>query len=180
MTILVVGGAGYVGSHLVKQLHKDDGIIVYDSLENGHLESIPKDIKLIKGNLNDSKKLNETLKKYKIKTVMHFASYIEVGESVRNPLKYYQNNLINSVNLLNCMIKNNVKKIVFSSSAAVYGIPNKIPITESESSKPINPYGYCKSIFENILKDYNKSYGLNFISLRYFNAAGADPSGEIG
>jgi len=179
MRILVTGGAGYIGSHLVRELIKNHEIIVYDNLENGHKKSLPKNIKLIKEDLNNITELNKAFHYNNIDSVIHLASNIMVGESMRYPLKYYCDTR-NSLNLLECMANNNVKKIIFSSSAAVYGQPEEIPIKENTKTNPMNPYGKQKLIFEKILEDCHKANGLKYISLRYFNAAGAHLSGEIG
>ncbi len=179
-TILVTGGAGYIGSHVVKELlrqgHKP---IVFDNLQTGHRKTT-KDALFIEGDLSDQKKLKETFQAYQIDTVIHFAADSLVGESVQNPLKYFNNNVKNSLNLIEIMEEFKVKKIVFSSSAAVYGEPKEIPITEEHPCAPTNPYGETKWIFEKVLQAYHNSKKLNFISLRYFNAAGADPEGELG
>ncbi|QNB47093.1 UDP-glucose 4-epimerase GalE [Thermanaerosceptrum fracticalcis] len=180
MSILVTGGAGYIGSHTVRKL-TDIGynVIVYDSLEKSHKESV-KDIPLIVGNILDEQLLDSTMKKYNIQSVIHFAAYSLVGESMAEPEKYYVNNVCGTVNLLKVMLNNNIKRIVFSSTAAVYGEPQEIPITENSPKNPTNVYGKTKLMIEEILKDYDLAYGLKYISLRYFNACGADESGEIG
>jgi UDP-glucose 4-epimerase len=179
-TILVTGGAGYIGSHVVKELlrqgHKP---IVFDNLQTGHRKTT-KDALFIEGDLSDQKKLKETFQAYQIDTVIHFAADSLVGESVQNPLKYFNNNVKNSLNLIEILEEFEVKKIVFSSSAAVYGEPKEIPIPENHPCVPTNPYGETKWIFEKVLQAYHDSKKLNFISLRYFNAAGADPEGELG
>jgi UDP-glucose 4-epimerase len=174
MNILVTGGAGYIGSHVVKELiNNDNKVIVIDNLIKGYREAIDESAVFIEGNFGDKKLISEILKKYEIETVMHFAAYISVEESVKNPLLYWQNNFYNSIIMLNEMIKNNVKKIVFSSSAAVYGNPNEVPINENHPTNPINPYGRTKLCFENILKKYKEDFGIKYTSLRYFNAGGA-------
>lgn len=179
--ILVTGGAGYIGSHAVKLLAEAGYMpIVYDSLEEGHKEAVPQGVKLIKANLADTDSLRKTFQTTEIDAVMHFAGYIQVAESVQEPLKYYSNNVSNTVNLLQIMKEFNVKKFIFSSSAAVYGNPKKIPITEDMPEIPSNPYGETKLIVEKILKYADAAYGLKSVSLRYFNAAGADPNGKIG
>jgi UDP-glucose 4-epimerase len=179
-TILVTGGAGYIGSHVVKELlrqgHKP---IVFDNLQTGHRKTT-KDALFIEGDLSDQKKLKETFQAYQIDTVIHFAADSLVGESVQNPFKYFNNNVKNSLNLIEIMEEFKVKKIVFSSSAAVYGEPKEIPIPEEHPCAPTNPYGETKWIFEKVLQAYHDSKKLNYISLRYFNAAGADPEGELG
>ena len=179
-TILVTGGAGYIGSHTVKHLLQNNyNVIVLDNLIYGHKEAILTD-KFEQIDLADKQKLNEVFKKYDIDGVIHFAAFAYVGESVQNPSKYYQNNVVNTLNLLNTMKENNVKNIVFSSTCATYGSPNYTPIDELHPQKPINPYGKTKFMIEQIMDDYNKAYGLNYIALRYFNAAGADKDSEIG
>lgn len=179
-TILVTGGAGYIGSHVVKELlrqgHKP---IVFDNLQTGHRKTT-KDALFIEGDLSDQKKLKETFQAYQIDTVIHFAADSLVGESVQNPLKYFNNNVKNGLNLIEIMEEFKVNKIVFSSSAAVYGEPKEIPIPENHPCVPTNPYGETKWIFEKVLQAFHDTKKLNFISLRYFNAAGADPEGELG
>lgn len=180
-TIFVAGGAGYIGSHVVKELIKRGyKVIVYDSLEKGHKASVKVGCVFIQGNLSEKNKLDHVFKKYKVDAVMHFANFIEVGESVKNPKKYFDNNVTNGKKLLEAMEKNSVKYIIFSSSAAIYGDPKIIPIPENARKKPKNPYGFAKLAFENILLEYERAYGIKFMSLRYFNAAGADFDGKIG
>lgn len=180
MNVLVCGGAGYIGSHTVKELRAvGHNPLIFDNLEAGHKDAIS-NVKLIVGDLSDYQLLKETLIKEKIDAVIHFAGYLAVGESVKIPEKYYTNNVTNTLNLLTCMKECNVNKIVFSSSAAVYGTPKKIPITEEDELNPINPYGETKLIIEKMLKYFEDAYDLKFVALRYFNASGADPSGEIG
>ena len=179
--VLVTGGAGYIGSHTVKQLIKGNyNIIIIDNLQEGHIESIPKNIKFVKGDLADKELLNKVMRDYKIGSVIHFAANCLVPESVKEPIKYFDNNIINSLNLLKAMLENNIKKIVFSSTCAVYGELKKTPIKEDDPRVPTNPYGLSKLMFENILEVCDKAYNLRYVSLRYFNAAGADISGEIG
>ncbi|MFH1637766.1 MAG: UDP-glucose 4-epimerase GalE [Candidatus Woesearchaeota archaeon] len=173
MKLLVTGGAGYIGSHTVRLLIKEGyELVVFDSLENGHKESLPENVELIVGNLSDTDKLNEVFKKHKIDAVMHFAGYIEAGESMKDPLKFFENNFCNGMKLVKAMLANKVDKIIFSSSAAVYGNPKAIPITEDSEKIPTNYYGRSKLMFEQLL-DACKVNGLKSISLRYFNAAGA-------
>lgn len=179
-TILVTGGAGYIGSQTVRELTEAGFTpIVYDNLSTGHREAI-KGVELVVGDLNDIDNINQTIKKYKPEAVIHFAASIEVEDSVKNPQKYFENNIVNGLNLLKVMRKNQVNKIIFSSSAAVYGDVKDIPIKEDAPKNPMNPYGLTKLMFEDILASYNIAYDLKSISLRYFNAAGADPSGEYG
>jgi UDP-glucose 4-epimerase len=180
MKILVTGGAGYIGSHAVKELVKEHEVIVYDNLELGNKEFVDEKAIFIQGDLSDTKKLNELFEEHKIEIVMHFANYALVGESFENPSKYFENNLVNGFNLLDVMIKNNVNKIIFSSSCAVYGIPKEIPIIEKHTLNPINSYGESKMVFERVLRYYDTAYNLNSISLRYFNVAGASLDNSIG
>ena len=180
MNILVTGGAGYIGSHTVKELlTKGYWAITYDNLSEGHREAVLEG-EFVEGDLSDERKLRETFKKYPIDAVMHFAASCLVGESVGNPQKYYHNNVVNGLNLLKVMLEYKVKLFIFSSTAAVYGEPEEIPISEKHPLVPVNPYGRAKAMFENVLADYDRAYGLKYISLRYFNAAGADPEGKIG
>ncbi len=161
---------------LIRQGHSP---VVYDNLQTGHREAV-RNVPLIPGDLADSVKLKQTFQAYPIQSVMHFAADCLVGESVTNPLKYFNNNVKNSLQLLEVMVECNVKKIVFSSSAAVYGEPEKIPIQEDHPCSPTNPYGETKWIFERVLQAFQASGRVDFISLRYFNAAGADPEGDLG
>ena len=179
-TILVTGGAGYIGSHVVRELlRRGHNPIVFDNLQTGHRKAT-KNAHFIEGNLSDQKKLKETFQSYPIDAVMHFAADCLVGESVQNPVKYFNNNVKNSLKLIEIIEEFKVKKIVFSSSAAVYGEPGKIPISEEHPCAPTNPYGETKWIFEKVLQAFHDVGKLNYISLRYFNAAGADPEGELG
>jgi UDP-glucose 4-epimerase len=179
-TILVTGGAGYIGSHVVRELlRRGHNPIVFDNLQTGHRKAT-KNAHFIEGDLSDQKKLKETFQSYPIDAVMHFAADCLVGESVQNPVKYFNNNVKNSLKLIEIIEEFKVKKIVFSSSAAVYGEPGKIPISEEHPCAPTNPYGETKWIFEKVLQAFHDAGKLNYISLRYFNAAGADPEGELG
>ena len=179
-TILVAGGAGYIGSHTVKHLLKNSyKVVVVDNLVYGHREAVLTD-NFEKVDLSDKKALNKVFKKYKIDAVIHFAAYTYVGESVKDPQKYYWNNVVNTLNLLDVMIENNVKKIVFSSTCATYGNPEYTPIDERHPQLPINPYGKTKFMMEQIMEDYENAYGLKYAALRYFNASGADSQGELG
>lgn len=180
MRILVTGGAGYIGSHTVRMLEKEDHrVIVYDNLIKGHHESV-KNSCFVEGDLFDTKLLKETMEQYKIEAVVHFAAYSLVGESMENPQLYYHNNVNGTLNLLNVMQECGINKLVFSSTAAVYGEPELIPIDESARKEPTNVYGRTKLIMENAMADYAKAYGLKYIALRYFNACGADEHGDIG
>lgn len=178
--ILVCGGAGYIGSHINKQLNKEGyETIVFDNLVYGHMEAV-KWGELVVGDLSNLSDIDAIFDRYEIDAVFHFAAYAYVGESVDNPEKYYYNNVVNTLNLLNVMKKHDCNKIIFSSTCATYGVPDRLPITEDMPQNPINPYGATKLMVERIFKDYHKAYGLEFVVLRYFNAAGADPDGEIG
>ena len=178
MAVLVVGGAGYIGSHAVLALKRRGyEAIVYDNLGAGHAELV-RGFELIVGDAADTKKLAAVLPR--VDAVMHFAAHAYVGESVVNPRKYFQNNVLDGISLLNAVLDSKVRKFIFSSSCAVYGIPAKVPITETFPRVPVNPYGVTKLIFEEALEAYGPAYGLKYINLRYFNAAGADESGTIG
>ncbi|NQT79862.1 MAG: UDP-glucose 4-epimerase GalE [Candidatus Aminicenantes bacterium] len=180
MKILVAGGAGYIGSHTVKGLIQEGfEVTVFDNFSTGRKELLIGG-ELVEGNLMDKKSIKNALMSKNIKAVLHFASLIQVGESYENPKKYYTHNLISSLNLLDAMLEAGIKNFVFSSSAAVYGVPQQIPIPESHALNPFNPYGQTKYFIEKILQDYERAYGLKFISLRYFNAAGADSEGRLG
>lgn len=184
--ILVTGGAGYIGSHLViALLEKGEDVIVFDSLELGHAETIETlkkygNLKFVKGNLKNLDDIRGVFLVNKIDSVVHFAAYSQVAESVKNPQKYYYNNVYGTLNLLNAMLEFNVKKIVFSSTAATYGEPVYTPIDENHPQSPINPYGNSKLMVEKIMDDYDKAYGLKSVRLRYFNVAGADSKTRIG
>ena len=180
MNILVTGGAGYIGSHACLKL-KEMGHhpVAYDNLVYGHEESAL-DWELIKGDLADSERLKETFRKYDFHAVMHFAAYAYVGESVKDPQKYYENNVAAGLNLLREMLEARIKHFIFSSTCATYGEPETDRIDENHRQQPINPYGESKLFFEKILKRYGDAYGLKSVILRYFNAAGADPRGRIG
>lgn len=178
--ILIAGGAGYIGSHINKMLHKQGHeTIVFDNLAYGHREAVQWG-KLEVGDLADLQQLEGVFTNYDIEAVFHFAAYAYVGESVENPAKYYNNNVSNTLHLLDTMVRHGVKQIIFSSTCATYGIPGDIPITEEMPQDPINPYGASKLMVERILEDYHRAYGINYCCLRYFNAAGADPDCEIG
>jgi len=178
--ILVTGGAGYIGSHVVKELGREGyRPLVYDNLSTGHRWAI-KGGELIEGDLGDKRHVEEILHKEKPLAVMHFAASAIVGESVERPELYFRNNVINSFNLLEAMLAAGVKSFIFSSSAAVYGNPHQVPIVEDHPLAPVNPYGEGKVFVERALRWYEQAHGLSYISLRYFNAAGADPDSELG
>jgi UDP-glucose-4-epimerase GalE len=180
MKILVAGGAGYIGSHTVKLLIQEGfEVIVLDNFSSGRRELVTGGI-VVEGDLLDTELLEKIFHSYDIDGVIHFASLIRVGESYTDPQKYYRHNLITSLNLLHTVLQAQVKSFIFSSSAAVYGVPEHVPIPESHRLNPCNPYGATKYFIEKILEDYDRAYGLKFISLRYFNAAGADPEGQLG
>lgn len=180
MKILVVGGAGYVGSHAARLLDRaGHEVWVYDSLIYGHPGAVVPG-KLIEGDLMDRAKLESVMKEKSIEAVMHFAAFTYVGESVEQPHKYYQNNVVATLSLLEAMRATGVDRIVFSSTTATYGEPDAIPITEKEKQDPINPYGFTKLVIERALADYARAYNWGYAALRYFNASGASPDGDIG
>ncbi|NOR21366.1 MAG: UDP-glucose 4-epimerase GalE [Candidatus Aminicenantes bacterium] len=180
MKILVAGGAGYIGSHTAKELIKEGfEVVVFDNFSTGKKELLVGG-ELFEGDLMHKESIKKALGSKNIEAVLHFASLIQVGESYADPRKYYTHNLITSLNLLDVMLEVGVKYFVFSSSAAVYGEPLQNPIPESHPLNPFNPYGQTKFFVEKVIQDYERAYGLKFISLRYFNAAGADPEGHLG
>ena len=180
MRLLVVGGAGFIGSHMVKLLlTAGHNVLVFDNLSSGHRSSLVGG-DFVEGDLADPAILDDLFKAHRFDAVFHFASSIEVGESLKNPSKYYRNNFCNTQNLMDAMVKNQVKAFVFSSTAAIFGEPAYTPIDEDHDCRPVNPYGGSKLMVEQALKHYDLAYGLKSICLRYFNAAGADPMGEIG
>ncbi len=179
-TILVVGGAGYIGSHMVDMLRRHEhDVIVLDNFSTGYRDAIF-NAELVEGNLGDEKLLDKVFQKHSIDAVMHFAAFIEVGESVNKPAKYYENNFVNTFALLNAMNRHQIDKFIFSSTAAVYGMPVEVPISEDHVLNPINAYGRSKLAVEMLLQDYQVAYGLKYSTLRYFNAAGADPDARLG
>ena len=179
-TILVVGGAGYIGAHMSKDLlHAGYDVLILDDLSRGHRDLLTGGT-FYEGDLGDSALLKKIFSTHKVGAVMHFAAYSLVGESVEKPLTYYCNNVARTVNLLDAMIQNDVKRFIFSSTAAVYGEPVHVPINEDHPRQPTNPYGTSKLTVEYMLADCQRAYGLQYVSLRYFNAAGADASGKIG
>ncbi len=182
-TILVTGGAGYIGSHAVLALQQAGfGVVVLDNLSYGHRELLDEELKveLIVGDTNDRPLLDRLFATHDIAAVMHFAAFINVGESVNDPGKYYRNNVLGTLTLLEAMTAANVKKLVFSSTCATYGIPQAVPIAEDHPQSPINPYGTSKLMVEQILADFDVAYGLKSVCFRYFNASGADPLSRLG
>ena len=181
MSILVLGGAGYIGSHTALELIRTgESVIIADNLATGHIEAVPKDAKFYLGDLYDKAFLDNIFENEQIDAVIHFAAYSLVGESVVNPLKYYDNNLCGTKILLDSMVEHHIDKIVFSSTAATYGEPENIPILETDRTQPTNPYGETKLAMEKMFYWTSKAHGLRYVSLRYFNACGADKSGKIG
>ena len=179
-TILVTGGAGFIGSHTIRALSAAGyEVLVYDSLEKGHAAAVA-DYRLIVGDVHDGDKLDRVFSEFDVEAVVHFAAYIEAGESVQNPGKYFQNNTAGTLSLLQAMARAGVGRMVFSSTAAVYGEPERIPIAEDDRKRQSNPYGASKWMVEQMLDWFFTCHGLRSVSLRYFNAAGADPDGEIG
>lgn len=182
LKILVTGGAGYIGSHFVRLMIKEsfNDIVVLDNLSRGHREALPNKTPLVNIDLKDSRALKEFLSSHKFDIVIHFAAYAYVNESVINPSLYYFNNVIGSLNLIDAAMQHGCSKFIFSSTCSVYGSTIDLPIEESHKVKPINPYARTKAAIENILEDFEKAHDIKYISLRYFNAAGAHLSGEIG
>ena len=184
--ILVTGGAGYIGSHCVLALlSKGVDVVIFDNLETGHIETVETlkkegNVQFVKGDLKNLEDINSVFEKFQIDAVVHFAALSLVGESVKEPQKYYYNNVYGTLNLLNAMLSHDVKKIVFSSTAATYGEPEYIPIDEKHPQNPINPYGNSKLMVEKIMDDYSKAYDLRSVRLRYFNVAGADSKARVG
>ena len=180
MRVLVVGGAGYIGSHMVKSLlQRDCQVTVLDNLSAGYRDAV-RGGRFVLGDLGELEVLEEVFRAGQFDGVMHFASHIQVGESVREPAKYYRNNVFKTQYLLDAMVAHRVRCFIFSSTAAIFGEPVRIPIDEDHPRNPINPYGRGKWMVEQMLADYDVAYGLKSVSLRYFNAAGADPQGELG
>ena len=181
MKTLVVGGAGYIGSHMVKHLCRAGAqVTVLDDLSSGYRDAVVSGAELVVGSAADAGLLATLLAQHRFDAVMHFASFIQVGESVADPAKYYANNVAATLTLLDAMRQAEVRRFIFSSTAAVYGDPSYVPIDEAHPKNPINPYGRSKWMVEQVLEDYDRAYGLKSVCLRYFNAAGADPEGELG
>jgi|DewCreStandDraft_4_1066084.scaffolds.fasta_scaffold41270_2 UDP-glucose 4-epimerase len=178
--LLITGGLGYVGSHAVRRLQEAGrDVVLLDNLVYGHREAAP-GVPCVIADLMDREALRGVFRDYPIDGVMHFAAFAAVGESVANPQKYFDNNVRAGLNLLDCMLEAGVKRLVFSSTCAIFGEPERLPLDEEHPKNPTNPYGESKLFFEKVLKWYDKAYGLKSVSLRYFNAAGAHPSGDIG
>jgi len=178
--ILVTGGAGYVGSHCVKELLRQNReVVIFDNLDQGVREAVLSE-PFVEGDLLRREDLERVFDQYEIDAVMHFAALASVGDSMRNPQRYYENNVIGTLNLLGAMHEHGVKRLIFSSSAAVYGDPDLVPIPEDHRKLPKNPYGRTKWMMEQAMADCSQSYNLRYIALRYFNAAGCDPEGNLG
>ena len=181
MAVLVVGGAGYIGSHMVAALMESGTqAIVLDSLVEGHKQAIWPGAKFYEGNMQDTALLDKIFTENAVDSVVHFAAFVVVSESMQNPAKYYENNLVATLNLLQAMLRHNVKKIIFSSTASVYGMAKEMPVTEETPTGPINPYGESKLAVEKVLKWFDVAYGMKHVVFRYFNVAGAHESGKIG
>ncbi|MBS5934814.1 MAG: UDP-glucose 4-epimerase GalE [Clostridiales bacterium] len=181
MTILVLGGAGYIGSHTVYELiDRGEDVVIIDNLETGHIEAVHEKARFYKGDIRDRAFLDRVFAKEKIDAVIHFAANSLVGESMVDPLKYYDNNLCGTKVLLEAMVAHGIDKIVFSSTAATYGEPERVPILESDKTEPTNTYGETKLSMEKMFKWTSKAHNLRYVSLRYFNACGAHESGKIG
>ena len=180
MQILVTGGAGYIGSHAVRLfLDRGHDVWIYDNLCYGHRAAVPAD-RLIVGDLSETHRIDQMLLEHRIEAVVHFAAFTYVGESVQQPAKYWHNNVVNTLNLMECLRRHQVSRFVFSSTAATFGTPEQMPITEETPQRPINPYGTSKLTVEHILADYSQAYNWGFAALRYFNASGARADGSIG
>lgn len=181
MSILVCGGAGYIGSHTVHELiKKNKEVVIVDNLQTGHIQAVNKNAKFYKGDIRDSEFLDKVFSENKIESVIHFAANSLVGESMTKPLLYFNNNVYGMQVLLESMVKHNIKNIVFSSTAAVYGEPKRVPILEDDETHPTNPYGETKLTMEKMMKWCDEAYGIKYVALRYFNVAGALEDGSIG
>ncbi|YAI82616.1 MAG: UDP-glucose 4-epimerase GalE [cyanobacterium endosymbiont of Rhopalodia sterrenbergii] len=182
-TILVTGGAGYIGSHTVLALQKSGyNAIILDNLSEGHPEFVEDvlQVELIVGDMNDRPLLDRLFARHDIAAVMHFAAYIAVGESVTNPGRYYRNNVVGTLTLLEAMLAANIKRFVFSSTCAIYGMSQQVPMIENHPQNPLSPYAVSKAMIERILQDFDRAYNLKSVAFRYFNASGANPQGRLG
>ena len=179
--ILVTGGAGYIGSVTVELLRaRGEGVVILDNLSRGHREAVPADVPLFEGNIGDRELIRCIAREHRIEACVHFAAFAYVGESVAEPARYFENNVQQGISLLDGLIEAGVRRVVFSSSCAVYGEPHHIPISEEHPTQPANPYGWSKLFIERVLESYDAAYGLKYVALRYFNAAGASPRlGEL-
>src|SRR5271155_4195323 len=181
MAGLVTGGAGYIGSHMVLDLAEaGEQVVVLDNLSTGFDWAVAKGVPLVVGDSGDQALVGRLIRQHRIDTIIHFAASIVVPDSVRDPLGYYRNNTVNSRALIECAVKNGVRHFIFSSTAAVYGNPEKIPVSEDAPTQPISPYGWSKLMSEIMLRDAGRANGLGYMILRYFNVAGADPQGRAG
>ena len=179
--VLVTGGAGYIGSHAVKALRaRGETVVVYDNLSQGHRQATGNASAVVEGDIHDTARLRDALEKYRVDAVMHFAAWLSVGDSVRDPAGYYRNNVVGALAVLDAMVGTGVTNLVFSSTCAIFGTPDSVPIHENLPKRPINAYGETKLAIEQALPHYEQAYGLRAVALRYFNAAGADPEGELG
>lgn len=180
MKVLVAGGAGYIGSHTVKRLMaRGHEPVIFDNLSTGHLWAV-RSPHFVKGDIGNPDAVGDALQRYEIEAVIHFAACAYVGESVGNPAKYYQNNVAGSLSLFDTMLKAGVRNVIFSSTCATYGLPVAIPIPEEHPQAPVNPYGDTKLVVERVLQSFGKAYRMRWVALRYFNAAGSDPAGDLG
>ena len=178
--MLVSGGAGFIGSHMVKLLLENDiDVVTVDDLSSGHRKAVAGG-EFVQGDVGDRACMDAVFGRWRVDAIMHFASFIQVGESVSDPAKYYRNNLVGTLALLDAAVASDIKQFVFSSSAAIFGEPIRTPIDEEHPTQPLSPYGFSKLAVERVLADYDRAYGLRSVSLRYFNAAGADPEGGHG
>lgn len=180
-SVLVTGGGGYIGSHAVKALRaQGSAVVVYDNFAAGHRQAAAHATAIVEGDIHDTARVRQAIREHRVDAVMHFAAWLSVGDSVRDPAGYYRNNVIGALSVLDAMIAEKVGHFVFSSTAAVFGNPQETPITEAHPTQPINAYGQTKLAIEHALPHYERAYGLRSVALRYFNAAGADPDGELG